>query len=171
MGESFRPARIIESKDIADDGVTEEMLDRWEANGDKPLLCAALISRMQAATNEILKTKEEKTVIPKTLLELYEISAGRFENPIDQFQQFCLKYCIDSAKYLDFNQRIIKGKPVEFERMRTLMHITLLILCEKLKIDKKIFQSEGIGGLFIVGGAMQAEAENLAKSLYSKIVY
>jgi hypothetical protein len=170
MGESFRPARIIEPRDIEDDGVSDAMLDRWEANGDKPILCAALISRMQTATNEILDTKEEKTIIPTTLLELYEISAGRFDNPVDQFQQFCTKYRIDPAKYLEFNQRIIKGKPVEFERMRTLMHITLLVLCKKLKIDPKIFQSEGTGGLFVVGGAMYTEAENLANALYSQIV-
>ncbi|MCC7197349.1 hypothetical protein IT413_04115 [Candidatus Peregrinibacteria bacterium] len=162
MGESVRPTRL-------DDGITDAMIDRWEANGDKPVLCAALIQRMQAATNEVIDRKEDKIFVPKVLLDLYEISASRHENTIDQFQEFCAKYNVDPTKYLEFNQKLAKGKPVEFERMRTLMHIVLIILCEKLKIDKKIFPSEGTGGLFVVGGLMYAEAEKLAKVLYAKV--
>lgn len=161
MGESVRPTRS--------DDITDAMIDRWEKNGDKPVLCAALIQRMRAETSEVIDRKEDKIFVPKVLLDLYEISASRHENTLDLFQEICAKHGIDPTKYLEFNQKLAKGKPVEFERMRTFIHIVLLILCEKLKIDKKVFQSEGTGGLFVVGGVMYAEAEKLAKVLYSKV--
>lgn len=177
MRESVRPtsAMVPGVEDNADacEGaeISDEILDSWMKDGDRPFLCAALIKRMQLAANHALTTKEDKIIMPTAILDLYEISVGRFEHTLEQFQDFCAKYFIDPAKYLEFNHKLAKGKPVEFDRMRTLMHITLLLLCEKLNIDKNIFQNDRNGSLFVVGGALYTQAQSLADSLHQKIGY
>lgn len=171
MGESIRPAADNVEPLASSNEITDEVLDDWIANGDNPVLCAALLRRMQADLNAALGNRVDKIHIPPALLDLYEISTGRFEDPIVQFQTLCTKYLIDSSGYIEFNKKLAKGKPVEFDRMRAFVHIALLILCDKLGIDKAIFQADQGAGLFVVGGARYAQAEKLALELHQKIGY
>lgn len=171
MGESIRPATDSGEKFASSNEITDDVLDRWIANGDNPVLCTALLRRMQADLNAALGDRVDKIHMPPALLDLYEISTGRFEDPVVQFQAFCAKYLIDATGYIEFNKKLAKGKPIEFNRMRTFAHMALLILCDKLGVDKTIFQADQGAGLFVVGGARYAQAEKLALELHKKIGY